>query len=390
MEKTNETGVYRKKDGRLWVRAAIRNPQGGTMERTRTMKAGQSMQEAVAVHTELLQELRQLRDSESSEEAPPTTIADYAEAWLIRKSRRRSPSTIEKYTIALSHHILPELGHIRLEQLTRDDVEHWVAWVERREVAEGTPYALETIRTWWAVLRNCLRDAFAEDLLPRDVTYRVTLPEPTMAHLERGPVRDRGALTLDELRRLLKAVRRYDEEQNTRWYPDALTMALTGMRASEAYALTWDSVDLDRNEIRVSARAWRGTVGRPKTGRVKTVPITEHHQEVLMDHRLWQLEQQHPGLSSGLVLPSDVGTPRNSSPVSKILKRCAATCGIEVDLATHTFRRTLRTILRRSGTHDHVVNAIIGQSTDEMAERYDRVSLVDKHEAVVHLNGLFA
>lgn len=393
MEKTNETGVYRKKDGRLWVRAAIKDPTGGTLEKTRTMKAGQTMEEATATRDRLIDELRTLRDNQETDTESvlrPTTLADYVEQWLARKSVRRAPSTIDKYTVALSHHVLPELGHLRLDELSRDDVEQWVAWAERQEVEDGVPYALDTIRTWWSVLRNVLRDAYAEEFLGRDVTMRVTLPEPTTAHLKRGQVHDKDSLTVEELRELLAGVREYDELHASRWHIEVLVLSLTGMRSSELYGLKWDSLDFDRNEIRVSARAWRGTLGRPKTGKVKTVPFTDALHETLLEHRLWQLERQHPGLRAGLVFPSVRGTPRNSGPLNNVLADVVERTSIDFDVRTHTFRRTLRTLLRRGGVHDNVAKAITGHVTDEMAERYDRVSLADKRAAVVSFSELIA
>ena len=380
MQKTDEPGVFVKKNGQLWVKATHRT-QAGQKEKTRTMKPGATMQEALAAKEELYEELRQLQDNQA-ENQPPTTIADYAELWLVRKALRRSPSTVDKYTTVLSHHVLPELGHLKLNRVSRTDMERWIAWAEQLEIEPGVPYALDTIRSWWAVLRNVMRDAYVEGLLERDVTMRVTLPEPTLEHLERGEVRDKRSLTLDELRAFLDAARQYDVDHSSRWYPEVLTLATTGMRCSELYGLRWDAVDMSRAEVCISARMWRGHRGKPKTGKVKTVPMVPELAEALAEHRRWLITTQHPGLETGLVFPSTRGTPRTSSPINGVLDELCEATDIEIAVRTHTFRRTLRTLLRRAAVHDNVAKAITGHVTDEMAERYDRVSIEDKRVAI--------
>lgn len=189
-------------------------------------------------------------------------LADAARAWLdgidagVIDSRRAEPyaaKTVRDYRQAFRDYINPELGHIRIGALRRDQVQRWVDEM-RRELGAGT------VRNKWAALA-----ALYAYLLPRyrdlsDPTIGVQLPRPAKP-------RERYAEPA-EMERLLALL------------PDhyALPYALAfyaGLRRAEIQALPLDCIDLDAGWLHVRyaldpMAGWKG----PKSGAgVRSVPI---------------------------------------------------------------------------------------------------------------------
>ena len=106
----------------------------------------------------------ELRDDANHEKAKrvKTTVADYAEQWLEAKAQRVRPAVAIQYEYTLSQFILPQLGELLVDVVTRADVERWVAWAERKTKRNGQPYARDSVHGWWRVLSAMIRDATAE------------------------------------------------------------------------------------------------------------------------------------------------------------------------------------------------------------------------------------
>src|SRR5690606_4257525 len=263
--------------------------------------------------------------------------------WWSAKAPRLKASTAMTYERALTHRILPELGHIPIQSLTRRDVLAWVTWAEsqrqppaavrriERQIARGRideveaerqinhimattdpttlqPYGAPTVHKWWRVLVQLLKDAHADEYLASDIVARVTPPTS-----KAPPVRERRTLSVDELGRLLEAVRLYSPQR----YAEVAMLATTGMRPSELYALTWADIDYAAQTIYVTKAVWGGVVSTTKTGASREVPLATQTAEALRTHRKELIRKNHPGIPSGLVFPSDAGTHREPSSLKK-------------------------------------------------------------------------
>jgi len=69
---------------------------------------------------------------------PRTTLQDVAEEWhagIVERVQagRRSPTTAALYRHALDRHLLPELGALRLSELTTARLDYWLHDVRRRK-----------------------------------------------------------------------------------------------------------------------------------------------------------------------------------------------------------------------------------------------------------------
>ena len=375
MIKTEEAGIYKRPDGRYVVRATAKCQDTGRMkESQRTLRAGQTLQDAMQMRDEIK---GALSSPSTPQLAPqPTTVADYAERWLVRNSRRWKPSTKERNLNCLTHHILPELGHVYLDRLTRKDISGWIAHQETKQMPDGRLYTTATVGGWWRVLRAMLRDCYAEGHLGADITLRLRGPTTDVE-----PRRERETLSAGQLAEVVEAAR-----QHTR-YAEIVTLAYTGMRAGELYGLHWEDIDEATKMIHIKRSAHKGQVGTTKTGAIRSVPMVGIVEEALQAHRQQMIRDQHPGLAAGIVFPSDKGGYRYRSSIRKPLKLIGEVLGLEVSLSPQVFRRTFNTLLLQAQVDRITIRSMIGHSSEQMTEHYAGIPTQMKKEALGTLLG---
>lgn len=398
-----ETGIYQLNDGRFRVKTSAKCPVTHSMVRS---------QQTVTT----LKEARHARESFKEEiasrvqegETRIITLADYAEEWWASKEPRLKASTATTYERALIHRILPELGHIRLQSLTRRDILAWVAWAEdqrqppaevrkiERELSKGRigdleasqkieqimnsidtttlkHYGSPTVHKWWRVLVQLLKDAHADGFLVGNVIARVTPPSTNAP-----PVRELGTLEIDELGALIKSVKTYSPQR----YAEVVGYATTGMRPGEMYALQLPDLNYKARKVSINKSVWNGIVGTTKTGTGREVPMADIFAYALIEHRKEMLRTDHPGLASGLVFPSDAGTYREPSSLKKCLDMACEDAKIKQRVTPQVLRRTFNTLLIAQQVDRIVIRATMGHSSEEMTERYAGVPMEMKLAAV--------
>lgn len=380
MEQKKEPGIRKRPDGGWAIRTSATDPKtGNVVFKKATLPAGTTMQEARRVREQLKAEIRVGRGP--TRQVATTTLADYSEQWLERAATRLKASTLNNYVGALSYRVLPVMGEYRLAMITRSDVDAWARDAETQTADDGTLYSTDTVRSWWRVLLQLLRDAHAEGFIKVDPTLRVAPPATGERHR-----RERRTLSVMELGDLLKAAETRVPER----FAEIATLAWTGMRIGELYALTWEDVDVSGGRIWVRRSVWRGAVGTTKTAAEREVPLSELLGRILEDHRRMQIREQVPGLDTGLVFPSTVGTYRTSCALRKPLEFAAEAAQIEQHVSPQVLRRTWNTLLVSAGVDRIVVRSMLGHSSEEMTERYSGVRLERKKEAVARLSDLTA
>jgi integrase len=168
--------------------------------------------------------------------------------------------------------ILPHLGHRKLTSLTAPDLREWLV-----ELAESGEWAPKTLNNALKALVVCLNHAVADGLLGANpAAYVQALP---LGHIERDYLR------LHEISPYLHAC-------SDVYGPLAHTLIGTGMRISEALALTVADLDLDRRAI-IVARSLKddGSVGSTKSDRFRRVEIGPDLAAILADHAARRMEQ---------------------------------------------------------------------------------------------------
>jgi integrase len=188
---------------------------------------------------------KQLRASQ------PITLREEVEAWLtgaqsgaIRNRREQpyKPSVIRNYKISLEKRVLPELGHMRLDAISRSDV------MQLKEELQASGIADSTIRNTFVPLQAIFRRARDHERLMIDPMMGLRLPT--------APTRDRVA-TPEQAAALLAPLA--EREQGV-W----ACAFYSGLRRGEMRALRVRAVDLDAGTIDVK-HGWDGGEIAPKS-----------------------------------------------------------------------------------------------------------------------------
>lgn len=258
-------------------RRYIYDPETGkTREKTRTFTRKRE-----AEHWESVERERYRHNRISGGDI---TIRAFVEARSDQLFYGLALQTTEAYRSHLKCRILPDMGDLKLEDITPAEVEKQQAkWAAKHSMAtiNGTRAALSSILKLAMKERRIDMNAVAMSAKPRSTLTKVTTE----------------TLNETEIKQLLD--RLGEKGQLYRAY--AATSVLAGLRAGEVAALTVGDIDLDRRTIHVRrslAGGGRTIVQAPKSGQRRNVPLSRAlHDELtpLLDGRpraepLFQLE----------------------------------------------------------------------------------------------------
>lgn len=168
-----------------------------------------------------------------------------------------TPGTLNTYRRIYARTWKPELGHLRLSQITRETLARTLNAIDASD---------KTVKNAWGVIAHMLKMAVVDGHIPRSPGVGVKLPKRT-GHRKV----EHRYLTHAEWWELLDATPAY-------WLPFVWMLGGTGMRFSEADALEVGDVDLAAATVRITkAVKWdsgnRGqrVIGPPKSPRSRRV-----------------------------------------------------------------------------------------------------------------------
>ena len=369
MEKIG-TGIYRKENGKILIRAAVRQPDGSRKDREATLPAETTIGEARQGRQALIERLQPDREYQTSEQRL-TTVGDYIALWYERKAPTLKPMVVRNYHRILDHFILDHFDTLPIEDLSRHHVTEWVAWADRQRQSDKVGYSVETRRGWWNVLKMVLLDLHAELGLERNPVARIKPPK-----VDNGKKRSRAALTRDELARYVDAC----ETMIPPRFAEVFTLATTGMRVGEAHGLFWECVDWQAGALELKRSATKGVLTpTTKTGYARTVPMCGRLAELLREHRKKSLATD--GIASQLVFPSNNGKPRYSGSLRTAMNSVSEVMGLDVRVGPQTLRRTFNTLCVQAGVSEVVLRSQVGHRSPEMTHLYSSVETAAKLDA---------
>jgi len=204
------------------------------------------------------------------------TLKDYAQHWLDGvASLRCQPSTVELYRHRLNTRLLPALGALPLNAITRERVKAVVAEQFRAGSLkiEGRSISPKTLRAVMSTLITILNSAVEDGLISTNPAARWG----RVVRAEQTEVEEVEAFTPEELTRLLDVTERSDPDA----YPFVLCLARTGLRVGEGMALQWADVDSPQRMLLVRRSARRGRTSVPKNGKARRVDMSRQLCDVL-------------------------------------------------------------------------------------------------------------
>lgn len=193
------------------------------------------------------------------------TFADAAAEWLryVEQERGRKASTLADYRSVVRAHFLPAFGEQPLERITEDTIERWLS----TQLREGE-LSRRSLQKMVVLLNGIFRRA-------RKVWK---LPQNPVADVERLPVSKRTDIEFYSPEEVHALVRASAVKQDGALF---LTAAMTGLRMGELLALRWRDVDFATQTVRVTASYTAGTLGTPKSGLGRAVPLVEEVAQAL-------------------------------------------------------------------------------------------------------------
>lgn len=299
-----------------------------------------------------------LRDKRQYVKPAQVTFSEWSSEWLAHhKQAGWTPRTAQGYEDILKLHINPELGSLRLDQITPLHVQNLITKKLGSEKANGKGrLSTQTVLHIYRVIGQVFAYAKRLQVLAANPCECLKAPK-----VER---KEAKALTEEEIQTLLKNV------AGTRLYLPVKVALGTGVRRGELLALTWKNVDLKNGVIHVTQALSETRAGiqfkTPKNGKPRAIYIPSHLAQELARYRK---EQQQTRLRLGpayrdqdLVFPAFDGSPWKPSLLSGAFANAAKKTDI-TGLTFHTLRHTSISQLLMKGIPLKVVSARAGHKT---------------------------
>ena len=172
------------------------------------------------------------------------SVKEYCEKWLLMQSANVRTTTLIDYTSKVNRHIIKPLGHMRMTDVTADDIKLALVPVSQKSAS-----VFKSVN----ILLKCIFNS-AED--SKIITYN-----PTRFLSQKGggiPQKDRESLTDEQVALLLKTIRDLPP------YVFVMLGLYAGLRREEILALKWECVILDTDAPYIKVRrAWHTESNRP-------------------------------------------------------------------------------------------------------------------------------
>lgn len=354
---------------------------------------------SAATKSDATKRLREVqRRYEAGLDTRKLTVEQVIREWLAKAApSRREPSTLARLTRRLEDHVIPGVGHHRVDALRAEHVEAWL-------LAEATKgergQSRRTIEDYRGDLRQVLNWARRRRLVDWNAAAEAEIPVEARTPGEKRTLDD------DQAAALLAELRDGDD----RLGPYFTVLLLLGMRPGEADALAWSDVDLEDGILDVKHALQRGDDGKPigiadtKTHRQRALRMpaaviaafraqrVQQAAEKLRAGTAWTADERW----SGLVFVSEVGTPMNPSNVRRSFSAICNEIGlpkIQPDpkakprtLTPYELRHSAASLLIAAGVAPFEVADMLGHRDLRMLERFYRhrtVPVVSGHAGVM-------
>ena len=287
------------------------------------------------------------------------TVGQAIEDWLRDGLDGRAEKTVTLNRGALKPFV-DRIGKRLLRELTAQDVRQVLTDIAATRSSRTVVVAHNAIE-------RAIRHAEANDHVRRNVASLVRPPSGQ-------PGRPSKSLTLDQAMTLMAAA----EESPLGAY--VVLCLLTGIRAEEAKALTWEHVDLNGDPAAVPpvpphVAVWRSVRahGDTKTEKSKrTLRLPERAVAALRVHLIQQADQR---LLAGelwqdrdLVFCTSVGTPLDAANVRRSFKKITNSAGLGDNWKPLELRTSFVSLMSDSGVPVEEIARLVGHTSSRTTE----------------------
>lgn len=343
----SQRGSVRKRGGTWAAYWRLDTPQGRKLR----YKGGfATKRDAQAFLNETLGSMHQGTFAEPSK----VTVADFLiDRWLPGRAASVRASTFDNYRRIIDKHLVPRIGHVKLQQLSADHLDRLYA-----ELLAGG-LAPKTVRNIHALIHKALKDALRKSLVTRNIADAADPPSGA-----RGE-REMWTWTPEQLRTFFEGM------ANHRLAAAYLLKATTGMRRGEILGLRWSDVDFKAHRLNVRhtilSIAYEITEGAPKTAKGRrSITLDPETLRVLGAHRAAQrTEKARAGgryEDHDLVFPRNDGRPVHPDYFSQTFDRTVRRLGLP-KIRLHDLRHTHATLGFAAGVPVKVMSERLGHAT---------------------------
>ena len=367
--------IYLNKAKKRWV-AQIDLGVDSTGNRIRRSATAATKKEAQTALRKL--EAKYLTPQGANPAAVPSSelVSSYLERWFSARQPAWAPRTVELYHHQIDNHIVPRIGHLRLDALKPLDIQEMMDDI----VIAG---ALPTANKCRRLLLTALKQAVRWEIIPKNPVESVDpLPE---RHKERT------LWTLEQASRFIESSRDHP------LFAAFFLLLTTGLRRGELLGLRWSDVDSAGIRVNqtISVVHNRPTIGIPKTRRSQRyVALAPDALQVLEEHRARQARAKkvigpsfpHPEL----VFPSETGTLMHPRNFYRTWSQAVEAAGVP-KARIHDMRHLHITLLIQCGEDPKVIADRAGHSSTSFTlDRYGQVFQAHRMSAARSLPQLLA
>ncbi|MHB0976162.1 MAG: tyrosine-type recombinase/integrase [Candidatus Aquicultorales bacterium] len=319
-----------KKRGEAWY-AYWRDPEG----KQRTKAVGRLKKDAEDYLAQVTADLA----SGTYQRIIEVAFSDFVERWLKDCATPNvKPSTLDTYSGVTTTHLVPFFGKRKLDSITADSVQRYIA--EKLEAGLNA----KTIRNHLTLLKSIFKQAVIWGYLKRNPAEYIKAP--------RAAHREMDFLTPDEIRVFLANV---DAEHRAFF----TTAVLTGMRLGELCALQWGDIDWHSGTIRVRRSIYRGAFVTPKSKRsIRAIGISPYLRHTLVEHKL-----SSPVSDLDLVFCNKLGMPLDQSNLRhRVFEPALRRAGLR-KIRIHDLRHTFASLLIHQGENLKYIQSQLGHAS---------------------------
>ena len=308
---------------------------------------------------------------------PEMTFGDWLQFWYnnyckpgVRESTRAC------YEGRIRLHILPSLGHIKLNKLTENDLQQFYTNLKKggrlnKTNIYGPGLSDRMVRSCHATCRAALEKAKEMHLISRNPAIGRKLP-PKKA-------REMQVLTPEEIQRFLI------QAKEDGYYEMFLLELCSGMRRGELLALEWRDLNFKTGELRIDKQVTflngQTVCSKPKTKEsMRTIVLPQSLVEVLKEYR--------KTVESKLMFPSPakVGDEyRNPCSVGSTMRLILNRAGCK-HVRFHDLRHTFATMALENGMDIKTLSSVIEhKSSATTLDIYAHTTDAMQHNAAANI-----
>lgn len=290
------------------------------------------------------------------------TLSNYIYKWIERYGKTNlRPTTLDGYKSNIKNHIVPQIGHLQLRQITPEAIDDML--INLLDGGLSTSSVRYCHRVLSVALESARKYHYIEDNPARDILTKFgaqgDTPEP---------------YTIAQLQKLLAGT------AGTEYEMVDMLGALYGLRVSEIIGLRWHNVDLDAGTFSVKEQLPKLPAGTkiipdklpPVKSHSRILPITDFTRPYFEGQQKLQNRQKQLCSLSGteyfendLVVAQANGSPYNRSMASEKFSQTLKRLNMP-HIRFHDLRHTAATNMHELTGDFYTVSQILGHSLKGM------------------------